>query len=94
MGRTIAVVGVVLVHGKGVIIIDESEHFSWYDTLNCFFYEFPRRLMSSYDQQEAVDPSLQNLTVREGNERGGIYDHIIVAVPGFLQEFAETLGLQ
>src|SRR5216684_824916 len=77
----------------GIVIKDEPQHFRWFHDLNCLFGEFLWRFVSSHNHQEAVDPALQNLAVRKGDERRCIDNYIIVAVACFLQEFPETLRL-
>jgi len=94
MRRTVGIVGIVLTHRMGVIIKNEPKQLGWFDDVNCFFYEIPWCFVSSHDQQEAVNPALQNLTVRQGDKRRRIDNYIIIAMACFLQEFPETLGLQ
>src|SRR5262245_28502152 len=94
MKRTMGVVGIVPARRLGIIIKDKPKHLSWFYNLNCFFYKLFWRFVSSHDQQEAVNPALQNLTVGKGGERGCIYNYILVTVACFLQEFPKPLGLQ
>jgi hypothetical protein len=78
----------------GLIVKDESNHFSWFYNLNRFFYKFLRRFVSSHDYHKAIDPALQNLTVGQGEERGRIDNYIVVAMACLLQNFSKVLRLE
>jgi hypothetical protein len=96
IGRLVIVaVCVIIMRGQMVILIeDHANELGRVHDIERFCKPLRGRLMCSHDHKKTVHPRFDKPTVREGDERRCIDDHIIVVLPCFLQEFPKTRHLK
>jgi hypothetical protein len=91
----IVAVCVVIVLGQMVILVeDQANELGRIHDIERFRKPLRGCLMCSHDHKKAVHPRFDKPTIREGDQWWCIDDHIIVVLPGFLQEFPKARQLQ
>jgi hypothetical protein len=91
----IVAVRVVIVRGQMIILVeDQANELGRVHDIERFCKPLRGRLMCSHDHKKAVQPRFDKATVREGDQRRRIDDHIIVVLPCFLQELPKARQLQ